>query len=194
MAGSLPRSSARYCSSRPVRSPLIRATTIPRRWQRRARAVEIRVIHQLDSSPGHESDRHHQTPVGQNHERFGIARNVARESIDRVGVEPATARPREHFGRLDAWSQHRIVRSLPIVGILAVYGIFGSCQIALPGVYMDMHARAIRRVRVLPDHRDMALKKQDHLLCVAPMMDRFDSFSISIGSAAACVNRVHAAA
>ena len=37
----------------------------------------------------------------------------------------------------EAWSRHRVVRLLPIVGILIVYGIFGSCQIELPGVYLD---------------------------------------------------------
>ena len=48
-----------------------------------------------------------------------------------------------------AWSRHRIVRLLPIVGILIVYGIVGSCQIELPGVYMDEVDPDYLAVRIL---------------------------------------------
>jgi hypothetical protein len=35
------------------------------------------------------------------------------------------------------------------------------------------------------------MTRSDHLLCTAPMMDRTDSFSISIDCEAACAGRVH---
>jgi hypothetical protein len=47
-------------------------------------------------------------------------------------------------------------------------------------------------VRDRPDIENLNLMKNlSHRLCVAPMMDRNDSFSLSIGCAAACAQCVH---
>jgi len=39
---------------------------------------------------------------------------------------------------------------------------------------------AVERVQIMMNDNLKPLKKQDHLLCVAPMMDRYDSSFLSI--------------